>query len=448
MDDRVINRQDIVEYLQQGCKPKEQWRIGTEHEKFAFSWDNFSPIPYEGDKGLAAYFKLFVEKGWQPILEKENVIGVKNLDGASITLEPGGQIELSGAPVESLHESCQEIHQHFQETKEILSEFGMGLIGLGVHPELPKEKFPHMPKARYDIMRKYLANQGNHALDMMYKTCTIQANIDFSSEADMVKKMRVGIALQPIATALFANSPFYNGEIKDQYSFRSHIWKDTDPDRCGMIPFVFEENFGFDSHVDYVINVPTFFIIRDGEYIPATSGTFKQFLEGNHPDLKDYQPTLEDLKNHFTTIYTEVRLKQYMEMRGADIGSMEQLTALPAFWVGLMYDDQNLNSLYDMILDWSVDEILKLREDVPQTALHTEFRGEKLLVLARKLVELAKQGLVKRNLLNENQDNESIYLQSLERIVDEGRTQAEVILDYYQNRWKKNMKLLYEELAY
>ena len=438
----IENRRQLIEYFAAGNKPKAQWRMGTEHEKFGFNAKTLKPLPYDGEAGVRAMLEGLTRFGWEPVTEGNNPIAL--LRGkANITLEPGGQFELSGAPLETLHETADENEQHIREVKQVAEEIGAGYIGLGFAPEWKREDIHWMPKGRYKIMGEYMPKKGKLGLDMMLRTCTVQTNLDFESEADMVKKFRVSLALQPLATALFANSPFVEGKDSGFKSYRSHIWTDTDPDRCGMLPFVFEPGFGFERYADYMLDVPMYFVYRDGKYIDASGQSFKDFLKGKLPTrpgelptindwadhvttafpevrLKRYLemrgadsgplpalaalpgelPTINDWADHVTTAFPEVRLKRYLEMRGADSGPLPALTALPALWVGLLYDQSALDAAWDLVRDWTIEEHDFLRAQTPKTGLATPFRGRPLAAWGREVVAIAHAGLKARRLLD------------------------------------------------
>src|SRR3954468_2592114 len=378
----VTGRRELVEYLAQGCKPRAAWRVGTEHEKFCFTQDDLRPLPYAGPRSIRALLEGLAERfGWTPGLEADQPIALTK-QGCNISLEPGGQFELSGAPLETLHQTCCEAHTHLDELKKIAEPLGVGMLGMGFQPKWPRQDIPWMPKARYAIMGSYMPKVGKLGLDMMLRTCTVQVNLDFASEADMVRKFRVSLALQPIATALFANSPFIEGRPAGYVSYRSHIWTDTDPDRSGDLPFVFQQGFGFQQYVDYALDVPMYFVYRDGKYIDASGQSFRDFLQGKLPALPGELPLMTDWADHLTTLFPEVRLKRYLEMRGADGGPWRGLCALPALWVGLLYDGQALDAAWDLVKDWTDEERPHLRADVPRHALDTIHRGRPLKDLA------------------------------------------------------------------
>ncbi|HWG04550.1 MAG TPA: glutamate--cysteine ligase, partial [Beijerinckiaceae bacterium] len=386
----VTDKRQLVEYLASGSKPRAEWRIGTEHEKFIFRRADLRPVPYEGDNGIRAILEKLQRFGWHPVLDGENVVGLTDDSGGAISLEPGGQFELSGAPLETLHQTCGELHSHLRQMREVLGELGLGMLGLGYLPKWKREDCFWMPKRRYAVMRNYMPKVGNLGIDMMLRTCTVQVNLDFSSEADMVLKSRVSLALQPVAVALFANSPFIEGKPSGFLSARSNVWTDTDPDRSGMLPFVFDKDFGFERYVDWMLDVPMYFVYRDGGYIDVAGQSFRDFLAGKLPGLPGEIPTMSDWSDHLTTAFPEIRIKKFIEMRGADGGPWRNLCALPAFWTGLLYDDDALNAGWDMVKDWTAEERQQLRDDVPRLGLETPFRGKKLQDIAIAVVQLAK----------------------------------------------------------
>ncbi len=444
----ITDRRQLIEDLEAGCKPPTAWRIGTEHEKFGYTLDDLRPLPYASERSIAALLTGLAERfGWEPVLENGNPIALTR-DGASITLEPGGQFELSGAPLETIHQTCCEVHEHLDQVKAVAEPLGIGMLGMGFQPKWRREEIPWMPKGRYRIMRAYMPKKGRLGLDMMLRTCTIQVNLDFASEADMVKKFRVGLAWQPVATALFANSPFTDGRPNGFLSYRSHVWTDTDPDRCGILPFVFEDGMGFERYVEYVLDVPMYFVYRDGKYIDASGQSFRDFLAGRLPALPGERPTTTDWADHLTTLFPEVRLKRYLEMRGADGGPWRSLCALPALWVGLLYDEASLDAAWDLVKDWTIEDHHYLRSEVPRHALHTPFRGGTVQDLARRMLELAEAGLKARARRDWTGDDERHYLAVLWETAESGRTPAEEKLDLYHGRWNGSVDPLFIEFAY
>lgn len=442
----IENKNQLVELLETGNKPPADFRIGTEHEKFCFDEKTLKPLPYEGEKGIFAVLKKFSKFGWEPVYEKENLIALKK-NGASITLEPAGQLELSGAPLKTIHETCDEVSTHLYQAKEIGEKLGIGFLGLGFHPTMKREDANIMPKARYDIMLDYMPRVGTMGLDMMTRTTTVQVNLDFSSEADMVKKFRVSLALQPLATALFANSPFTEGKPNGFKSLRSHAWTKTDDDRTGMLPFVFEDGFGFERYVDYALDVPMYFVYRDG-YINAAGQSFRDFMAGKLPAYPGHLPRLSDFEDHMTTIFPEVRLKTFLEMRGADGGSWSRLCALPAFWVGLLYEDSALNAAWDLVKDWSIGDMATMRADAPRLGFETPWQNKNFLDLAKEVLKISDEGLRQRNFTSGSGENEQGFLQVLWSDVEKGKTPADELLDLYHGAWKGDLSHIFREFSY
>ncbi len=444
----ITDRRQLIEHLEQGCKPAAEWRIGTEHEKFAFRWADKAPLPYDGPDGIGAVLNALADRfGWERVYEGENVIALTR-GLASISLEPGGQFELSGAPLATIHQTCGEVTEHLAQVKEVGQHLGIGMLGLGFNPKWRRDQIPWMPKGRYKIMKEYMPKRGGLGLDMMTRTCTVQVNLDFASEADMVKKFRVSLALQPVATALFANSPFTEGLPNGFQSFRSHIWTDTDPDRTGDLPFVFEDGFGFERYVDYALSVPMYFVYRDGVYNDASGQSFRDFLAGRLPALPGAAPLITDWNDHLTTLFPEVRLKRYLEQRGADGGPWKRLCALPALWVGLLYDGTALDAAWDVAKDWTAAERAALRRDVPRLGLQAPFRGGTLRDVAQRVVEIAQAGLRARARTAGMGDDETHFLEPLVEIASSGRTAASEMLEKYERAWAGDIDRVYEEYAY
>ncbi len=448
----IESKDELVDWFAEGCKPAEQWRIGTEHEKFVFNTADRTPVPYDGPTGINALMRAMITCcGWQPIEEDGNIIALRKpsgVAGGTISLEPGGQFELSGAPLETVHATCAETGTHLREVLSVGEPLGIGFLGLGFSPKWTIAETPLMPKPRYGIMMDYMPKVGSRGLDMMFRTTTIQVNLDFSDEADMVKKLRVGLALQPIATALFASSPFTEGKPNGFKSMRSEVWRDTDPDRTGILPFAFEDGMGFERYVDYALKVPMYFVYRNGQYIDASGSCFGDFLEGKLVQLPGEKPTLDDWSDHLTTLFPEVRLKRFLEMRGADGGRWDRICALPALWVGLLYDQDALGAACDLISDWSVEEIQTLRDVVPRDGLATRFRDQNVQMLAAKVLKIARAGLLARGRLNAEGCDETIFLSTLEDIVASGRSVSDELLALYHGRWEERVAPIFEEFAF
>ena len=444
----VESRDDLLSVFAGGEKPADRWRIGTEHEKFVYRVEDMRAPSYDEPGGIRDLLNGLTQFGWKPVVENGNVIALSGPDG-TISLEPAGQFELSGAALENLHETCSEAGRHLNQCKEIGERLGVGFLGLGMWPDKARSDLPVMPKGRYKIMLNYMPKVGNLGLDMMLRTCTIQVNLDYSSEADMVRKFRVGLALQPVATALFANSPLTEGKPNGYKSFRSHIWEDTDPDRTGMLPFVFEEGFGYERYLDYALDVPMYFVYREGRYIDVAGESFRAFIDGRLPQLPGEKPRLSDFVDHLSTIFPEVRLKSFLEMRGADGGRWSRICALPALWVGLLYDSAALDAAWDLVKDWSIEERTRLRHAVPRTALDTPSPGGGTVQdLAAQVLEIATEGLNGRSRLNSAGDNESGFLDPLREVVATGVTPADRLLDKYENEWNGDMSRIYEEFSF
>ncbi len=446
----IESRAQLAEYLEAGCKPKDQWRIGTEHEKFGYCRDTLRPLPYEGDRSVKAVLEGLRDRyGWKPVYEGGNIIGLEQ-GGANVSLEPGGQLELSGAPLRSIHETCDEVNEHLREVKSVADALGVGFIGLGAAPHWTHDDMPMMPKGRYRLMTDYMDRVGTHGKQMMYRTCTVQVNLDFGSEADMVQKLRVALALQPVATALFANSPFFEGKLNGHKSWRSRIWRDLDPARTGTLPFVFEEGFGFEAWVDYALDVPMYFVYRDGTYIDALGQSFRDFLKGELPALPGEIPTLSDWADHLTTIFPEARIKKFIEMRGADGGPWRRLCALPALWVGLLYDQPTLDAAWDLVKDWDTETREGLRVAASVSALDGESHGIRLHDLAREVVGLAEAGLKARAIPGSGGlvPDETHFLNALRETIETGITPADELIAKYEGEWAGDVTRVFGEYSY
>lgn len=440
----IESRSDLVNYLAAGAKPRVQWRIGTEHEKFVYDLKTLKPLAYDGQPGIRTLLEGLMRFGWSPVYEGENIIGLLQ-NGVSISLEPGGQFELSGAPRRTVHETCAEVDTHLNQVRTVAAEIGAGAIGLGFAPTWSLAESPQMPKGRYGIMRRYMPKVGGLGLEMMFRTCTVQANFDFGSEADMVKKFRVALALQPVATALFANSPFRDGRPNGFLSYRSHVWTDVDPDRSGMIPFVFKAGFGFEAYVEYALQVPMYFVYRDGRYHDVAGACFQDFLDRRISGLEDVVPTVSDWADHLTTIFPEVRLKRFLEVRGADGGTWRRICGLPALWAGILYDETSLDAAWDLVKDWTDAEREAMRAAVPKLAFHTPFRRRTVRDLAREMLEISAAGLRRRAALDSAGASEEGFIEPLRNLVERGYTRAEELLRLYEGPWKRDLTPLFKE---
>lgn len=451
-DDTEIDGKDaLIAYMAEGAKPQSAWRIGTEHEKFPFYVDGNRPVPYGGKKGIRALLEgMQAMLGWEPITDENNIIGLVEPTGrGAISLEPGGQFELSGAAVETIHQTCREVNAHLAQVREIAKPLGIGFLGAGGSPIWTLAETPIMPKSRYKIMSDYMPTVGRHGLDMMYRTSTIQVNLDFSDETDMRRKMQVAMKLQSVATAIFAASPFTEGKPNGFLSWRSEIWRDTDNARSGVLPFVFNPNFGFADYVEWALDVPMYFVLRDGHYHRATDVTFRQFMNGALKGrIDNATPNIGDWINHLSTLFPEVRLKRFLEMRGADGGPWRRICALPAYWVGLLYDSEALNEAEALTKDWSYTEVLNMRNDVPTLGFRTPFRNTTLHGLARETLKISRKGLKNRAKLNSTGGDETHFLDSLEEIVILGTSEAEKMLSEYHSVWGESVEPIFLEYAY
>lgn len=443
----IESERELVAHIASGEKSRGAFRIGNEHEKFVFQRKTLRPIPYAGAQSIQALLQGLQRFGWQPVLEGETLIGLKG-DGATISLEPGGQFELSGAPLVHLHQSCVEVGEHLQQVREVADALDIGFLGLGFAPVWSLEDIPIMPKGRYEIMRNYMPKVGRLGRQMMFRSCTVQTNLDFMSEADMVKKMRVGLALQPIATALFANSPFSENRLNGYLSYRAHVWSDTDPDRTGMLPFAFQPGFGYEAYVRYALDVPMYFVYRNGRYIDVAGRSFRDFMAGKLPELPGERPSMKDWEDHLTTIFPEVRLKTYLEMRGADSGPWSRLCALPALWVGVYYDSAALDAAWELVADWTQGEREALRRAVPVLGLNAPIRNRTARDVAKDMLAIARQGLRARDQRNEAGDDETGFLGELDDIVSSGVTPAERLIERYRLEWNGDLSHVYQACAY
>ncbi|MAM62123.1 glutamate--cysteine ligase [Maritimibacter sp. UBA3975] len=446
----ITDFSQLAEYLESGCKPRDDWRIGTEHEKFGYCKDTLRPLPYEGDRSIHAMLAGLRDKyGWAPVEEAGNLIGLEK-DGANVSLEPGGQLELSGAPLETIHQTCDELNEHLREVQDIADRIGAGFIGLGAAPVWTHDDMPMMPKGRYRLMTDYMGKVGTHGTQMMYRTCTVQVNLDFGSEADMVQKFRVALALQPVATALFANSPFFEGKVNGHKSWRSRVWRGLDDARTGMLPFVFEDGMGFERYVDYALDVPMYFVYRDGQYIDALGQSFRDFLKGKLPALPGEVPTLSDWADHLTTIFPEARIKKFMEMRGADAGPWRRICALPALWTGLLYDQSALDAAWDLAKGWDTETREALRVAASVDALDATVGSIRMRELAGEVLDISRAGLKARARpgFGGMVPDERHFLNTLEDSVEENRTPADELLEHFHGDWNGDLSKVYGAYSY
>ena len=440
----------LAEYLASGCKPKEDWRIGTEHEKFGYCTDSLKPLPYDGQRSIRAVLETLRDRhGWDGVFEGEHIIGLTK-DGANVSLEPGGALELSGAPLETIHQTCDEVNDHLRDVKAIASEIGVGFIGLGAAPIWTHDEMPLMPKGRYKLMDSYMQKVGTMGTSMMRRTTTVQVNLDFGSEADMVQKMRVALALQPVAVALFANSPFFEGKVNNHQSWRSYIWRHLDDARTGMLPFVLEDGFGFEAWVEYALDVPMYFVYRNGEYIDALGQSFRDFLKGELPALPGEKPLISDWADHLTTAFPEARVKKFIEMRGADGGPWRRLCALPAFWVGLLYDQGALDAAWDLVKDWDAETREALRVKASEDGLRAQVGGINMRELADEVLQISEAGLKARARAGVGGlvPDETHFLNTLKESVESGKTPADELLDHYHGDWGGDLTRIYEAFSY
>lgn len=446
----IEHHDQLAQYLADGCKPKEDWRIGTEHEKFGYCKDTLKPLPFEGKRSIVAVLEGLRDRyGWSELREGRHLTGLEK-DGANVSLEPGGALELSGAPLETIHGTCDEVNEHLREVKDIADEIGVGFIGLGAAPIWTHEEMPLMPKGRYKLMDAYMGKVGTMGRTMMRRTCTVQVNLDFGSEADMVQKLRVALALQPVATALFANSPFFEGKPNGHKSWRSRVWRDLDPARTGMLPFVFEDGFGFEAWVQYALDVPMYFVYRDGKYIDALGMSFRDFLKGEMPAMPGETPTLSDWADHLTTAFPEARIKKFIEMRGADGGPWRRLCALPAFWVGLTYDQTALDAAWDLVKGWDAETREALRVAASVDGLQAKVGKLSMHDIAREAVTISHAGLKARARPGAGGlvPDETHFLNALQESVETGKVPADELLDHYHGDWNGDITRVFAEYSY
>ena len=448
---KIESKDQLIEFIRSGEKNPANFKIGTEHEKFVFNLSNNKPVKYDGEKGIKDLLTNLEEFGWKTIKEGNNIIALSRSDalgGGSITLEPAGQFELSGAMLETVHDTIKEIIEHKSQISIVGKKLNLGFLSLGFTPNWKREEIPVMPKERYQVMKRYMPTKGDHGLDMMFRSCTSQVNLDYSSEEDMIKKFRISLLVQPIVTALFANSPFKDGKLNNYKSYRSEVWKDTDPDRTGILPFVFKDNMGYESYVNYALEVPMYFIYRDGNYIDLAGSSFKDFIEGKLDRVSNYSASIEDWELHLTTIFPEVRLKTYLEMRGADAGGVEQICSLSAFWTGLLYDNNSLNKAEKLFNDINVSELAEVRNLVPKEGLNCVVGKYNVYNLASEVIELSFQGLKSRNKLDIEGNDETKYLRPIIEIMKDKENSADKLIRKYNSEWNKDIMKIYEECVF
>ena len=441
----------LVEWIAKGAKPAADWRIGTEHEKFLFHRDSLRPVAYDGDSGVEAMLhalcKVIGDKA-TPIIEKGKIIGLKDGDGGSVSLEPGGQLELSGAPLSNLHQTCAETGRHLRHMRAVSSALGVGMLGIGFQPKWRRDDISWMPKGRYQIMRNHMPKVGTMGLDMMLRSCTVQVNLDYADEADMRRKFRTSLALQPIATALFANSPFKDGKPSGWLSGRAHVWTDTDNARCGVPSCVFDPHFGYEQWIDYILDVPMYFLHRGEDYVDVAGKSFRDYLAGTLAGFEGEPPQMADFEDHITTAFPEVRLKQYLEMRGADSGSWANICALPAYWVGLLYCDEALAEAEDLVRDVGADDVMAARLSVAKDGLRGKLGAHDVATLAKKTIDIASKGLRNRGIFDDGGDDESGFLQPLRKVIATQKTPAEVMLDLYHGDWAEDIDQVFTSNQY
>jgi glutamate--cysteine ligase len=448
----------LAEHIAAGCKPRGSFRIGTEHEKIGFRTRNLSPPPYDDPSGDPGTVRRMLEgmlaTGGAPIMDGEALIGLKQqlLLGktAAISLEPGGQLELSGGLLDSIHETRVELETHLAQVRSVGEPLGLGYLPIGFHPLATRADIPWMPKGRYAIMRRYMPRVGSLGLDMMTRTCTVQVNLDYADETDMVRKLRTSLLLQPLATAMLANSPFTEGRPNGFLTYRAQIWTDTDRDRSGMPAVFFEPGFGFERYAAWLVSaVPMYFVTRGGHYIDVAGRSFADFMAGKLPETAGLTPTMGDFDDHMTTVFTDVRLKRYLEMRGADAGSPPMMLALAAFWVGLLYDDAALTAAEALLSGMGRPQALALRNAVPREGLDARFElhGRHLTLrdLLPDVLAIAGDGLRTRRRLDGDGQDESCYLAPLQAIAAGGATPAEVLLRNYNDSWNRDISRVFRQ---
>ena len=447
----MLKKKDLLEYFFKGIKSKNDLKIGVEHEKFALNKETLKPLTYDKSFGINDFFDQLINLGWSPIKEgvPEKIIALKK-NSEFITLEPGGQIELSGAPLSDIHQTCSETTSHLNELKRLSIKNDFILLGIGVEPNLSLNDFPWMPKDRYSIMKNYMLKAGTLGHHMMKRSCTSQVNFDYFSEEDMVNKFRILLNFESIGTAIFANSPFDQGKVSKYKSLRSHFWHHTDKDRTGITPFVFNKNFNFETYTNYAINVPMYFIKRNNKYIDMTGITFGDFLQGKkNKTNKLFEPLIQDWIDHLSTLFPQVRLKQYLEVRSMDACSWNEICAPAAFWTGIIYDEVSLQDSLNLMKDWTNEERLMLNLNVPEKGLDTKFRDKKVLDIARELLEISEKGLLRRNKISTNgKYDETYYLLGIKENIRKGLSPADILLEKYYGEWNQSLKRIYQDLIF
>jgi glutamate--cysteine ligase len=435
----------LVEFLRRSEKPPERWRVGTEHEKVGLWVPELRPVPYEGERGIAALLDAVAESdGWTRLREGEHLVALRK-DGASVTLEPGGQLELSGAPLRTIHETCSEFQTHLAMMKRVCEPLGIVWLGLGMHPIHGVPEIPSMPKSRYRIMRSYLPARGSLSLEMMYATATVQANYDFSDEADMVAKMRTALAVSPIVSAIFANSSLSEGKANGFVSRRLHIWQHTDPERTGLLPFVFEPDMGYRRYIEWALDVPMFFFVREGSYHPAGGMTFRRFLREGWGEQR---ATFADFDRHLTTLFPEVRLKHVIEVRGADAVPPGLTCSLPALWKGILYDADALEAAWRLVGDATQEEREAARSEVSRRGLAAHYAGRPMLELAGELARTASEGLRRIGHAGRRDPDESSFLDPVFEQLATGASPGQIVLERWEGEWQRSPDRLIEYARY
>ena len=451
VDGEIVETRDaLAAWFEAGCKHDAPLRVGTEHEKILFYRATRAPVPYEGKRGIRALLEgMNARLGWERIEDGGHLIGLFDEEGGgAISLEPGGQFELSGAPLMTTHESADELARHVDVWRSVAEPLGLSALSLGMSPKWTLAETPTMPKSRYGIMKRYMPKVGTRGLDMMFRTATVQTNLDFRDEGDMVTKLRVALALQPAITALCANSPFTDGQLNGFLSARSEIWRHTDPDRTGTLPFAFEPGMGFERYVDYALDVPLYFLKRGSAYVDVAGGSFRDLLAGRLAAAPGERATMADWANHLSTIFPEVRLKRYLEMRGADVGPPARIVAMTALTAGLFYDSDALSSAWSLVEDWTAEDRQALRDQVPKLGFSAKVQGRSLQAVAADMVALARGGLKRRAQTNDRGEDETVWLAPLEAIVDSGRSPAEGWIDRFDGSWGHSVDPAFEEAVF